>query len=148
MTYQHDSTHLHAARFPRGRAVIDRDPDVAASRARLDALARLLDSAVTIPGTGVRVGLDAALNVIPGIGTLAAKAISSYIIFEARRLGAPKTTLMRMLGNLGVDFAISIVPVVGWVGDVFHRANLKNIALLKAHLDRRAGVVDLGGTRR
>ena len=118
------------------------DADVAATRARLAGIARALDSAFTIPGTSVRVGADAALNLIPGVGTLAAKAISSYIILEARRMGVPKTTIARMIGNLGVDFVISAVPVVGWFGDMFFRANQKNIALLNAHLDRCAGIVD------
>jgi hypothetical protein len=119
---------------------IDRDPDVAATRARLAGLARMLDSAVTIPGTSIRLGADAALNLIPGVGTLAAKAIAGYIILEARRIGAPKTMIARMLANLGLDFVISAVPVLGWFGDIFYRANLKNIALLNAHLDRRSGL--------
>ena len=105
-------------------------------RARLDALARLLDSAVRIPGTQVRVGADALLNVLPGVGTLAAKGLSAYLIWEARRLGVPSWTLARMAGNVGVDLVISSIPVVGWVGDAFYRANLRNMALLRAHLDR------------
>ncbi len=108
--------------------------DVAASRARLAALARLLDTAFRIPGTDIRMGADAALNVIPGVGTLVAKGMSGYLIFEARRLGVPTGTLLRMLGNLGLDFAISIVPLAGWVGDIFFRANKRNMALLDAHL--------------
>lgn len=117
------------------RATLDDDRAV---RARLDALSRLLDSAVRIPGTNVRVGADAMLNLIPGVGTLVAKGLSSYIIYEARRLGVPTTTLIRMAANVGVDFVISAIPVVGWVGDAFYRANQRNIALLRQHLDRRA----------
>ena len=79
--------------------------DVAATRARLAALARLLDTAIRIPGTDIRMGADAALNLIPGAGTLIAKGMSGYLIWEARRLGVPTGTLLRMLGNLGVDFA-------------------------------------------
>jgi hypothetical protein len=107
------------------------------ARLRLDALARMLDSAFTIPGTTVRVGADAALNLIPGLGTLAAKGVASYIIYEARRLGVPTSTLLRMMGNVGVDFVISAVPVIGWFGDIFFRANSRNIALIRRHLDRR-----------
>ncbi len=127
-----------------GRAAFtpDREPDVAAARARLDALARVLDSAVRIPGTSIRVGADAALNLIPGLGTLAAQAVAGYLVLEARRLGAPKRMLLRMGVNVGVDLAISAIPVVGWFGDIFYRANLRNIDLLKAHLDRRSGIID------
>lgn len=114
----------------------------AEARRRLEALARLLDSAVRIPGTDIRVGLDAALNIIPGIGTLIAKGMAGYLIWEASRLGVSTGTLLRMIGNVGIDFVISAIPVVGWVGDIFHRANNKNIELLRQHLDRSDGVID------
>ena len=109
--------------------------DTDAARERLEALARTLDSAVRIPGTSIRIGADAALNLIPGLGTLAAKGLAGYLIWEARRLGVPTRTLLRMVGNVGLDAAISAVPVLGWFGDVFWRANARNIALLRDHLD-------------
>lgn len=103
---------------------------------RLEALARLLDTALRVPGTEIRVGLDAILNVVPGIGTLAAKGLGAYLVWEARRLGVPIGTMARMLGNLGIDLAISAIPLLGWVGDVFFRANRRNMDLLRAHLGR------------
>ncbi len=106
------------------------------TRARLDTLARILDSAVCVPGTKIRFGADALLNLIPGVGTLTSKGMSAYLIWEARRLGVPAGILARMAGNVGVDFVISAVPLVGWVGDVFFRSNLRNMALLRDHLDR------------
>ena len=71
-----------------------------------------------------------------GVGLVAAKAVSAWLIWEARRLGVPKGTLLRMVGNVGLDALISVVPVAGWVGDVFWRANLRNVALLRGHLER------------
>jgi hypothetical protein len=103
---------------------------------RLDALARFLDNAIRVPGTNVRFGADALLNLLPGIGTLTSKGMSAYLIWEARRLGVPTRTLVRMAGNVGLDFVISAVPIVGWVGDVFFRSNLRNMGLLREHLDR------------
>lgn len=111
--------------------------EIAETRARLTALSQALDSAVRIPGTSVRIGADAVLNLIPGIGTLAAKGLSSYLVYEARRLGVPRSTLLRMIGNVGADFALSAIPIFGWFGDIFFRANSRNIALLIAHLDRQ-----------
>ncbi len=124
------------------------DAALASARDRLDALARTLDSAVRIPGTGIRVGADAVLNLIPGVGTAVSKGLSGYLVYEARRLGVPTGTLMRMLGNVGIDFLIGLVPLIGWAGDVFYRANTKNMALLRSHLDRelaarRGPVVDV-----
>lgn len=101
---------------------------------RLDAIARLLDAAVRVPGTNVRVGADAVLNLIPGIGTVVAKGVSAYLVWEARRHGLPTLTICKMAGRVGIDFAISAIPVVGWFGDAFYRANLKNIDELRRHL--------------
>ncbi|WP_207480352.1 DUF4112 domain-containing protein [Arenibaculum pallidiluteum] len=113
--------------------------DVEATRDRLEAIARLLDSAFVVPGTRVRVGADAILNLVPGLGPLVSKGLSGYLIYEARRLGVPTGTLIRMVGNVGLDFLIGLIPIVGWVGDVFHRANAKNMRLLREHLDRVVG---------
>jgi hypothetical protein len=120
--------------------MVQRDARTEAARARLEAIAALLDSRWRVPGTNVRFGLDAALNFLPGIGTVASKGISAYLILEARRLGVPTGTLVRMIGNVGVDAVISAIPLAGWVGDAFFRANLRNMALLRQHLDRPAPV--------
>jgi hypothetical protein len=109
---------------------------VSGARTRLGTLARFLDSAIRVPGTNIRFGADALLNLVPGVGTLASKGMSAYLIWEARRLGVPMSTLLRMMGNVGVDFVISAVPLVGWVGDVFYRSNLRNMDLLRDHLDK------------
>jgi Domain of unknown function (DUF4112) len=45
-------------------------------------------------------------------------------------------TLLRMVGRVEIDFVISAVRLVGWVGDVFYRSNLGNMALLRDHLNR------------
>ena len=106
------------------------------ARARLDSLARFLDSAIRLPGTNIRFGADALLNLLPGVGTLTSKGMSAYLIWEARRLGVPMSMILRMMGNVGVDVVISAIPLVGWVGDVFYRSNLRNMDLLRTHLDK------------
>ena len=108
----------------------------AASRARLEAVARLMDNAFTVPGTNIGFGADALLNIVPGAGTLLATGISAYLVWEAHQLGAPKSMMGRMAANVGIDALISMVPVVGWVGDVFFRANTRNVKLLQNHLDK------------
>lgn len=94
-------------------------------------LARLLDAAVTIPGTGITIGLDAILGLIPGAGDLVGSALSGYIVIAAAKLGAPKSLLARMLANLALDSLVGSVPILGDVFDVFFRANLRNVALLE-----------------
>lgn len=107
------------------------------STARLEILARLLDSRWRVPGTGIRFGADALMSLLPGVGPVVSTAVSAYIIWEARRLGVSGGTLLRMIGNVGLDSLISSVPLAGSVGDVFFRANLRNMALLRRHIGRQ-----------
>jgi hypothetical protein len=113
--------------------------DVAKERGRtlqrLDGLARLLDRAYRVPGTSVRFGLDAVIGLFPGVGDAASAALSSYLIYEAFRMGLPRSALARMIGNLAFDLAIGAVPLVGDVADVFWRANTRNMSILRRHLD-------------
>ena len=108
------------------------------SPARLEVIADLLDSRWRIPGTGIRFGADALLSLLPGLGPVASTVISGYLIWEAHRLGVSTGTMLRMIGNVGLDGLISAVPVAGAVGDVFFRANRRNMALLRRHLARPA----------
>src|SRR5690349_1914319 len=71
----------------------------AGPRARLDSVARLMDNAFTVPGTSIRFGADAVLNILPGAGTLLATGISAYLLWEAHQLGAPKPLLAKMAVN-------------------------------------------------
>jgi hypothetical protein len=109
---------------------------VHATRLRLARIARLLDSAFTIPGTTVKVGIDPLLNLLPGLGQIISNGLSIYILVESYRLGAPPSLILRMVGNLALDFLISALPVAGWIGDIFYRANNYNVALLNDYLDR------------
>ena len=102
--------------------------------ARVRALARLLDTAARVPGTGIRFGLDAILGLVPGLGDLAGTAVAGYIVLAAARLGAPPALLLRMLLNLGIDTAVGAVPVLGDVFDVAWRANVRNVALIEEHV--------------
>lgn len=111
----------------------------AARRARrVRALGRLLDNSIPIPGTGRRIGLDAVIGLVPGIGDLAGGVLSGYIILEAARAQVPTLTLVRMLGNVGIDTLVGVVPAVGDLFDAAWKANTKNVVLLEGHLAANA----------
>jgi hypothetical protein len=109
------------------------------SLVRLDGIARLLDGKWRIPGTGIKFGADAVMSLLPVVGPVASTAVSAYLIWEARRLGVSTAMLLRMVGNVGLDAVISAVPLAGSIGDVFFRANLRNMGLLRRHLEQRDG---------
>jgi hypothetical protein len=107
---------------------------------RLEHLARLLDTALVIPGTSFRFGADAIIGLIPGIGDIITTAISAYVVIEARRLGAPRHLIARMIGNVALDGVIGAVPLVGDVFDAMWRGNVRNIRMLRRHLERQGAI--------
>lgn len=113
---------------------LPRDP--AAVRARLEALESLLERAILLPGINRRVGLDALVGLIPGIGDLVGAMLGAWLIWEARNLGASRWLLARMAANTAFDAVLGVVPVAGDVADLAFRSNSRNLRLLKRHLDR------------
>ena len=98
-------------------------------------MAWLLDSSIQLPGTRFRIGLDAILGLIPGLGDVLGVLLSSYIVREAARLGAPPSVLVRMAFNVAVEGIVGLVPFAGDVFDAVWKANQRNYALLDAHLE-------------
>jgi hypothetical protein len=94
----------------------------------------MLDSAVRIPGTGVRVGAESVFGLIPVVGDIAGAALSGYIVLASARLGAPASTIVRMMLNIAIDTIVGSVPVLGDLFDIGWRANTRNVALLDSHL--------------
>ena len=99
--------------------------------ARARTLARLLDSAAKVPGTGIRFGADAILGLIPGLGDVAGAALAGYLVILAQRLGAPRAVVLRMLANVAVDTLGGTIPVLGDLFDVAYKSNTRNVALLE-----------------
>ena len=95
-----------------------------------------MDGLFRIPGTGWRIGLDALVGLIPGVGDFATTAVSFYILAAGVRYRVPKVTLLRMAANVGVDYLFGAIPVVGDLFDAAWKSNQMNVELLK----RRASV--------
>ena len=100
----------------------------------LRGLTRLLDSAIQIPGTRYRIGLDAIVGVVPGIGDIIGAFFSAYLVWQAARMGVSTATLMRMMGNVTLDTLVGEVPLLGDLFDAGWKSNTRNLALLERHL--------------
>ena len=93
-----------------------------------------MDSAIRIPGTGIRLGLDSIVGLVPGAGDLVSSVMSGYIVLASARMGVPPAVVARMILNLSVDTLVGTVPLLGDLFDVGFKANIRNAALLDRHL--------------
>lgn len=103
---------------------------------KLDTLRRLrwwLDEAFRVPGTGIRVGWDPIIGLVPWAGDLLTALMACAIVLHAHQLRLPRIVQLRMLLNVVVDLLIGAVPFVGDAADVFWKANSRNMAMLERH---------------
>ena len=106
---------------------------------RIRKIAKLLDSAIGIPGTKFRIGLDPILGLIPGGGDLVGGLISAYMIYLATNFGLEKSEVSKMVKNIALETFVGFVPILGDVFDFYFKANLRNLDILEEHL---AGIDD------
>ena len=110
--------------------------DAASVRQRIEAMEKLMERMFVIPGINKPVGLDVILDLIPGVGTISAAALGSYIAWEARNLGMSKWQIARMGGNIGFDMLLGLIPWIGAIPDLFFQSNTRNLRIIKRHLDK------------
>jgi len=97
----------------------------------LERLSWLMDDLIRVPGLGWRFGLDAIVGLIPGFGDTATSLVSFYILVAAVRYRVPKVTLLRMGMNIGIDYLVGSLPLVGDLFDAWWKSNQMNVALLR-----------------
>lgn len=95
-------------------------------------LARLLDSAIVLPG-GIRIGLDPLIGLIPGLGDALASLTGSVILLLAAHLGVPKIVLIRMGLNTLINGMVGTLPGIGDLFSFWFKSNLRNAELLERY---------------
>lgn len=117
--------------------VIEPDEKLPADLVALRRFALYMDEAFTVPGTRIRVGIDALLGLIPGLGDAIGAVLSTWIIAGALRHRVKATVIARMVLNIVIDLVGGAVPIAGDVFDFLYEENMMNMRLLEAHRDRR-----------
>lgn len=105
--------------------------------AGLEREAMRLDARFRVPGTRIRFGLDPVIGILPFVGDVIGALWSLRLVGIARRLGADRALLTRMVWHVAIDFVIGLAPVIGPLFDIFYRANLRNLDLLLAEIAAR-----------
>jgi len=91
-------------------------------------------SALRIPGTQLRIGLDPILGaLLPELGDALTAVLSLSLVMVAFRQRVPKWVLARMLVNIALDAVLGAIPFVGDAFDFAFKANERNLALIERH---------------
>ena len=105
--------------------------------AQAEALAHRMDSAFRLPFTRIRLGWDSILGLVPGVGDTATLLPAAWIVYTAHDMGVPNSKKLKMLWNIGIDWLVGLVPLAGDILDVSFKANRKNAAMLRQHVEAR-----------
>ena len=108
---------------------------------QLERLGTWLDSSISVPGTRFKIGWDTLIGLIPGVGDAATAALSSCIVWQAKKMGVSRWTMARMIANVGIDTVLGAIPLFGDLFDAAYKSNQKNIALLQRHLEKESSAM-------
>ena len=125
---------------------LGRDPE--SVRRRIEAMERLLERMFVVPGINRPVGLDVILDLLPVGGDIVGALLGAWLVWEARNLGMSRWAMARMMGNVGLDFLLGLIPFVGAIPDFLFRSNSRNLKIIRRHLDRhhpRTATLDQDG---
>ena len=110
--------------------------DPASVRRRIEALEQLFERSFIVPGINRPIGLDAIVGLLPVAGDTIMALAGLYLVWEARNLGMSKWQMLRMIGNVAIDWLLGSVPVAGDVFDFLFRSSSRNLRIIRRHLDR------------
>ena len=102
----------------------------------LQRVAWLLDNSIAIPFTSRKIGLDALIGLIPGLGDAAGGLMSTWILMQGVRYKVPALTLMFMVMNVALEVVIGFIPFFGDLFDMAWKANHRNVQLLERYIDQ------------
>ncbi|HET9866084.1 MAG TPA: DUF4112 domain-containing protein, partial [Nitrospira sp.] len=93
-------------------------------------IAKLLDSALSIPGWRGKVGIDPLLGLLPVVGDVLVTVSGATILLMARQLHVPWDMQLQMAYNLFKNGVIGAVPFMGDLYSFFFKSHQLNAALL------------------
>ncbi|MCP3862067.1 MULTISPECIES: DUF4112 domain-containing protein [Marisediminitalea] len=96
-------------------------------------LANRLDTAFKLPFIPFRIGLDAIIGLIPGLGDAVMLIAALRIVYLGKRMGLPPGLVKVMLRNALLDFGLGFIPLVGDIVDFFYKANQANVRVMEKY---------------
>ncbi|MEO8435371.1 MAG: DUF4112 domain-containing protein [Pyrinomonadaceae bacterium] len=112
----------------------------------LEVFSQLMDNKFRIPVLNWHFGLNALIDLVPGIGDVATTLVALYVVVSAVRYRVPKITLLRMGLNIAIYFVVGLIPIFGDIFAVWWKPNIRNINLLRKRATVQAGEAKRGRT--
>ena len=109
----------------------------AKQKATLARFSQLTDSSIRFPFTNFRFGIEAVIGFVPVVGDVIGLILSSYVLFEAHKLGISWHVKLRIIINMLIDFFVGSIPLFGDIFDAFFKANTRNTHILKKHITKQ-----------
>ncbi len=103
----------------------------------IDKTSTALDDIFKIPATNFRFGLDPLIGLIPVVGDFVGFAISASMVVAIVRHGVSLSVLIRLLGNITIDYLVGLLPFLGDFLDVAYKSNRRNVDILKEYYTSR-----------
>lgn len=117
---------------------------IRAKEQEAEKIAHILDDALHVPGTKLRIGADPLAGLMPVVGDAISTVWGAAILVSARQLNVPWSVLTRMAYNQFKNGLIGAVPFVGDLYSFGFRSNALNAALmLRAVRHRKEGTSSL-----
>jgi hypothetical protein len=114
--------------------VIEGPPRAASTIEVLDLVSYVMDRCVEIPGTEIKVGLNALLLFLPVLGDIIPAMVSlGILVIGLNHYRVPRIVATRMVLNSLLDISIGWIPVVGDLFDVWFKADTRNVRLLQEY---------------
>jgi hypothetical protein len=109
-------------------------PEPSRTAKLVTALVRWSDSALRMPGTNFRFGLDPIIGLLlPGLGDALGGVVALSVVLLALQDRVPGRVVAKMVRNLAADATLGFVPGIGDVFDFAYRANQRNLELWRVH---------------
>ncbi len=97
-------------------------------------IAWIMDEAISIPGTNVKIGIDPLLGLLPAGGDFAASTAGIFALIEAIKRGLPVAAMWKIVGNILLNAGVGTIPIIGDIFSVAFRSNSRNRDIINQSL--------------
>lgn len=94
-------------------------------------ITKLLDAQFSV--MGYKFGFNGLAGLFPAVGDIIITIVSFYLVWLGIKMNIPKIKLIQMMGNVGLNFLVGLVPVIGDAADFFTKSNYRNMAILEQY---------------